>query len=79
MEHPLLQSLDHLSVEDLSGKISELHKNLGIAARAGNGHLCDQIRMALDSYSSKYQEKLQASYKKDNDAIDKLDNKIDIS
>jgi len=79
MEHPLLQSLDHLSVEDLSGKISELHKKLGIAARTGNGHLCDQIRMALDSYSSKYQEKLQASYKKDNDALDKLDTKIDIS
>lgn len=79
MEHPLVQSLDHLSVDELTTRISELTKKLGIAARAGNGHLCDQIRMALESHQNKYQEKLQAQYNKANTDIDNLSNKIDIS
>jgi len=64
MEHPLIGSLDELTLEELSARINELGKKLGIAARTGNGHLCDQIRMAMENYQNKYQEKLQDSYKK---------------
>lgn len=59
MEHPLIPNLDELTVDQLSEKISELNKKLGIAARTGNGYLCDQIRMAIESYQAKYQEKLK--------------------
>ncbi len=65
MEHPLIDSLDALTVEELGTKVSELQKKLGIAQRNGNAHLCNQIRMAIESYQNKYNEKLQASYKKD--------------
>jgi hypothetical protein len=61
MEHPLLNNLDNLSTEQLQEKISELTKKLGIAARSGNGHLCNQLRMALESYQNKYQERLRGS------------------
>lgn len=64
MEHPFINNLDELSIEELSSKISELNKKLGIAMRTGNGNLCDQIRMAIESYQTKYQSKLQASYNK---------------
>jgi hypothetical protein len=64
MEHPLIGSLDELTLEELSTKINELGKKLGIAARTGNGHLCDQIRMAMTNYQNMYQQKLQESYKK---------------
>jgi hypothetical protein len=64
MEHPLIGSLDELTLEELSAKVNELGKKLGIAARSGNGHLCNQIRMAMENYQNKYQEKLQESYKK---------------
>lgn len=64
MEHPLIGQLDELTLEELSAKINELGKKLGIAARTGNGHLCNQIRMAMENYQNKYQEKLQESYKK---------------
>jgi hypothetical protein len=64
MEHPLIGSLDELTLEELSAKINELGKKLGIAARTGNGHLCDQIRMAMTNYQNMYQQKLQESYKK---------------
>ena len=78
MEHPLIASLDALTIDELGTKISELHKKLSIAMRMGNGYLCDQIRMALESYQSKYQQRLQESYKSTNS--DKtFDDKIDIS
>jgi len=64
MEHPLIGNLDTLTVEDLSKKITDLNNKLGIAMRTGNGHLCNQIRMAVESYQNKYQEKVQETYRK---------------
>ena len=64
MEHPLIGPLDEQTLEELSNKINELGKKLGIAARTGNGHLCNQIRMAMENYQNMYQTKLQESYKK---------------
>jgi hypothetical protein len=64
MEHPLIGPLDELTLEELGARINELGKKLGIAARTGNGHLCDQIRMAMTNYQNMYQTKLQESYKK---------------
>jgi hypothetical protein len=64
MEHPLVGNLDDLSVDQLTTQISDLSRKLGIASRTGNAHLCNQIRMALESYQNKYQEKLQADYAK---------------
>lgn len=77
MEHPLVPNLDNLTVEDLGKTINDLHKKLAIATRTGNGYLCDQIRMVLESYQNKYTEKSQAMFKKDGG--DKFIDKIDIS
>ena len=64
MEHPLIGPLDEQTLEELGTQISELSKKLGIAARTGNGHLCNQIRMAMENYQNMYQTRLQESYKK---------------
>lgn len=64
MEHPLIGSLDTLSEEELNAKISELNNKLNIATRSGNQHLCNQIRMALESYQNKYKAKIQEATKK---------------
>jgi hypothetical protein len=61
MEHPLIGNLDNLTVEQLQEKISELTKKLSIAYRTGNSYLCDQLRMALESYQTKYQDRLRGS------------------
>jgi hypothetical protein len=58
MEHPLIPNLDDLNTEQLLEKVTELNKKLGIAYRTGNGHLCNQLRMAIESYQNKYNEKL---------------------
>jgi hypothetical protein len=78
MEHPLLPSLDHMTVEELGSKISELNKKLSIAHRMGNAYLCNQIRMAIESHQTKYQEKTQAMFNKGNPG-DNFEDKIDIS
>lgn len=60
MEHPLIGDISHLTEEDLSQKISELQKKLGIAQRTGNGHLVGQISMALETFRNQYQLKLNS-------------------
>jgi hypothetical protein len=64
MEHPLINDLSNLSADELGAKISELHKKLNIANRTGNAHLCNQIRMALENYQNKYNEKMQEIYQR---------------
>lgn len=64
MEHPLIGPLDELTLEELGAKVNELGKKLSIAARSGNGQLCNQIRMAMENYQNMYQTRLQESYKK---------------
>jgi hypothetical protein len=77
MEHPLVGSLDHLTPDELTAKISELYKKLAIASRSGNGNLCNQIRMALESHQAKYQEKVQQMNQKSGGSD--FNDKIDIS
>jgi len=73
MEHPLIGDLSNLTLEELSSKVTDLNSKLSMAMRTGNGHLCNQLRMAIESYQAKYQEKLQESYKKnDIDFGDKI-------
>ena len=59
MDHPLIGNIDDLTTEELSSKVTELNKKLSIAYRMGNHHLCNQIRMAIETYQNKYQEKLR--------------------
>ena len=63
MDHPLIGNIDDLTTEELSNKVTELNKKLTIAYRLGNHDLCNQIRMAIETYQNKYQEKLRASSK----------------
>jgi hypothetical protein len=78
MEHPLVGNLDELSIDQLTTQISDLSRKLGIANRTGNAHLCNQIRMALESYQNKYHEKLQSDYAKKLAAAKIDTTKIDI-
>ena len=73
MEHPLISNLDSLTEQELLDKVNELNKKLGIAYRTGNGHLCDQLRMAIESYQTKYQDKIRR------DPDNNFDEIIDIS
>jgi hypothetical protein len=79
MEHPLIGDINNLTIDELSTKVSELSNKLNIATGTGNAHLCDQIRMALETFRNKYQDKLRESYKKQEEASHiNFDDKINI-
>lgn len=79
MEHPLIPNLDDLKIDELGAKISELNSKLRIAQNMGNGHLCNQIRMAIESYQAKHSQRLQEMYQAANRDLGKnLDDKINI-
>jgi flagellar biosynthesis regulator FlaF len=69
MEHPLIGNLQNLTAEELLEKITDLNKKLSIAYRMGNNDLCNQLRMAIESYQSKYQEKIRQGTDKNFDDI----------
>jgi len=75
MEHPLIGNIDHLTEDELSEKINELNRKLNMAIRSGNGHMCNQLRMAIESFQGKYQQKLQEARKGQST---NFDDKIDI-
>ena len=59
MDHPLIGNIDDLTTEELGAKVTELNKKLSIAYRLANHDLCNQLRMAIETYQNKYQEKLR--------------------
>ena len=79
MEHPLINDIDHLTVDELQTRIADLSRKLSIAHRSGNAHLTAQIRMALETFQNKYQEKQQALWDKQKKSGNDYDDRIDIS
>lgn len=77
MEHPLIGDISHLTLEQLGQTVSDLQKKLSIAQRTGNGHLGNQLRMALETYYNVYQTRLQENYRKA-ESDHNFSNKIDI-
>lgn len=76
MEHPLVSDANDMTMEQLNERISDLNKKLSIAMRSGNGHLCNQIRMALETYNNKLKERIDEQYKS---STQNFDDKIKIS
>ena len=71
MEHPLVSNLNDLTEEQLLEKVTELQRKLSIAYRTGNADLCNQLRMAIESFQTKYQDKIRRD---DNNNFDEIIN-----
>jgi len=79
MEHPLINNIDDLSMEQLQERITELTRKVGIAHRMGNAQLRHQVQMALETYQNKYRERQQAQWKNDDNQASDFSDRIDIS
>ena len=79
MEHPLITDADSLTMEQLQSKVTDLTKKLGWAHRYGNAFLTNQIRMALETYQNKLQQRQQEEWEKSAKNNPDFSNKIDIS
>jgi len=66
MEHPFINNIDNLSLEDLQNKLSDLHKKITFAYRTQNGPLIHQLTMAIESYKNAYNKKMDDLIKKQN-------------
>lgn len=78
MEHPLINDADSLSLEDLQSRISNLQKKFAWAQRH-NAHLAQQIGMALETYTNKYQQRQEEIWKAGQKNGPDYSDRIDIS
>lgn len=58
MEHPFINNLENKNLEELQNTISNLTSKLTFAYRTGNGPLIHQLNMAIESYKSAYNKKM---------------------
>jgi hypothetical protein len=66
MQHPFINDLSKLNVDELQDKITDLTGKLTFAARMNNHSMSNQILMVLDSYQTEYNARMDAMYKKQN-------------
>jgi hypothetical protein len=78
MEHPLIHNIDHLNMDELQTKISELTKKYQWASR-NNAHMAAQIAMALETYRNRFQEKQQEIYNAAKNNGNDFSDKINVS
>ena len=79
MEHPLINDINDLSIDDLQKRITDLNKKLSFAMRIGNAQLVSQIRMALETFNNKYQDRMRELSDKQNRPGSDFSDKINIS
>ena len=77
MEHPLINDISNLTVEELQTKISDLNKKLAFATQTGNQAMVSQIQLVLGSYNQAYKTKIDDMMPKD--GKNKYSSKIDIA
>lgn len=78
MEHPLINNVDELSIEELQSRINDLTRKYQWAART-NQHLAAQVAMALQTFQAKYQERQAAMQRASDQSIKDFSDRIDIS
>lgn len=78
MEHPLINDIDGLTIEELQTKVTDLTKKYAWAVRS-NAHLANQIAMALETYQNKLRQQQQAQYEAAIKTSQDYSDKINIS
>lgn len=76
MEHPLLEELSGLTLEEIQSKISDLNKKLAFAYQMNNQPMINQLNLIMGSYQEAYRKKMDELMPKGDG--DKYSNKIDI-
>jgi len=63
MYHPLLPNLSEVKQSELEEKISDLTRKYWIAAKSGDGYLCEQVLTVIEAYKTELQNRNQAALK----------------
>lgn len=78
MFNPLLPDLSKLKNEDIDNKIVDLMKKYTIAARSGQGGVCNQISILLDAYKDEQRVRYHKANQKLAEQNKNLDDFINI-
>ena len=79
MFNPLLPDLSPLKNEDVDNKITELMKKYSIAARSGQGAVCNQIAVILECYKDEQRRRQAQANKKLSEQNINLDDFINVN
>ena len=74
MQHPFIGDLSDKTLDELQTTINELTKKLSYAYRINHYGMVQQLSMAMDSYKTEANKRLDDLYKKQN-----IQNQINIS
>ena len=78
MFHPLITNIGKIKDNEIDSKILELSKKYYIAARLGQGAICEQISLALEIYKEEQHRRqalaMSSTMKKQNKDLDDLIN-----
>ena len=74
MQHPFIGDLSDKTLDELQTTINELTKKLSYAYRINHIGMVHQLNMAMDSYKTEANKRLDELYKKQN-----IQNQINIS
>ena len=64
--HPLQEEISQLSDEEISKRIKDLSRKLGVASRTGKRELMAQVQNALQSYQMAIRERRLEEWHKNN-------------
>lgn len=78
MFNPLLPDLSKIKNDDLEIKISDLMKKYLIAANSGQGMVCQQISILLESYKEEQRRRYHEAQKKMANQNKNLDDFINV-
>ena len=74
MQHPFVTDLSGKTLDELQTTINDLTKKMTFASRMQNSAMLWQLQMAMDSYKSEFNRRMDEVYKKQN-----INGKINVS
>ena len=79
MQHPLVENIDNLSLEEVMSKLNSLREKQRFVSRTGNADLMRQLLMVIESYEGRYQKLMAESMDQARGNLGDITKKIDIS
>ena len=79
MQHPLVENIDNLSLEEVMSKLNSLREKQRFVSRTGNADLMRQLLMVIECYEGRYQKLMAEFMDQARGNLGDITKKIDIS
>lgn len=79
MQHPLVENLESMTLEEVMTKLTSLREKQRFASGTGNADLVRQILMVIECYEAQYQKLMAESMEQARGRLGDVTKKIDIA